>query len=134
MRYRPSNLLVWFGLGGGAVAFALQFVAGLAFSFAGCVNGPTTRWDIPVRDWQVGLAAGGFIVGLASTAVAAMIFRRTFRVGDIFGEERRGDGSAPPLGRIHFLAICGLTVNALVLCIMLMDAVATGLHGLCVQS
>lgn len=134
MSYRPSNLLVWFGLGGGAVAFALQFVAGLAFSFAQCVNGTATKWHLPVRDLQVGIAVAGFLVGLASTAVAAMIFRRTYRVGDIFGEERRGDGSAPPLGRIHFLAICGLTVNALVLCIMAMDAVAMGLHGLCMQT
>jgi len=134
MRYRPSNLLLWFGVGGGAVAWALQFVTGLAFSFAQCVNGDTTKWHIPVRDWQVAIGGAGFIVGLASTAVAAMIFRRTYRIGDIFGEERRGDGSAPPLGRIHFLAICGLTINVLVLCIMVMDAVGTGLHGLCVQT
>jgi hypothetical protein len=134
MSYRPSNLLVWFGFAGGAVAFVVQFVAGLAFSFAQCVNGDSTKWHIPVRDWQVGLAIGGFLIGLASMAVAAMIFKRTYRIGDIFGEERRGDGSAPPLGRIHFLAICGLTVNLLVLCIMLMDAVATGLHGLCMQT
>lgn len=132
MRYRPSNLLVWFGVGGGALAFALQFVAGLAFSFAQCNNG--SRWHIPVRDWQVGFAVGGFVVGLASTAVAAMIFRRTYRIGDIFGEERRGDGSAPPLGRVHFLAMVGLTVNFLVLFIMAMDAVATGLHGVCIQT
>lgn len=134
MTYRPSSLLVWFGVGGGAVAFALQFVAGLAFSFAQCVNGDTMKWHIPVRAWQVGIATGGFAIGLASMAVAAMIFKRTYRIGDIFAQERRGDGSAPPLGRIHFLAICGLTVNALVLCIMVMDAVATGLHGMCVQT
>lgn len=134
MSYRPSNLLVWFGVGGGAVAFVIQFVAGLAFSFAQCVNGTTTRWHIPVRDWQIGLASGGFMIGLASTAVAAMIFRRTYRVGDVFGEERRGDGSAPPLGRIHFLSIIGLTVNVLVLMIMAMDAFGTALHGFCVQT
>lgn len=134
MRYRPSNLWVWFGVGGGALAWALQFVAGLAFSFAQCVNGNTSKWHVPVRDWQVGLAAGGFMIGVASTAVAVMVFRRTYRIGDIFGEERRGDGSAPPLGRILFLAIFGLTINALVMTIMLMDAVATGLHGLCVQT
>jgi hypothetical protein len=132
MRYRPSNVLVWFGVGGGAVAFALQFVAGLAFSFAQCNNG--SRWHVPVRDWQVALAGGGFMIGLASTAAAAMIFLRTYRIGDIFGEERRGDGSTPPLGRIHFLSIVGLTVNLLVLFIMVMDAVGTGLHGLCMQS
>jgi len=132
--YRPSNLLLWFGVGGGAVAFALQFVVGLAFSFAQCVNGTVTKWHIPVRDWQIAFASAGFIVGLASMAVAAMIFRRTYRIGDIFGEERRGDGSAPPLGRIHFLAIVGLTVNTLVLCIMMMDAFGTALHGFCVQT
>lgn len=134
MTYRPSNLLVWFGVGGGAVAFAVQFVAGLAFSFAQCANGNATRWHIPVREWQVGLAAGGLVIGLASTAVAAMIFRRTYRIGDIFGQERRGDGAAPPLGRIHFLSQVGLTVNLLVLFIMAMDAVGTGLHGLCMQT
>lgn len=132
MRYRPSNVLVWFGVGGGAIAFAVQFVAGLAFSFAQCNEG--SRWHVPVRDWQVGLAAGGIAIGLASTAVAAMIFRRTYRIGDMFGEERRGDGATPPLGRIHFLSQVGLVVNFLVLCIMLMDAVGTGLHGLCMQT
>lgn len=133
MRYRPSNFLVWFGLGGGALAWAVQFVAGLAFSFAQCEQS-ATRWHLPVRDWQIGLAVGGFIVGLASMAVAVMIFRRTYRIGDIFGEERRGDGAAPPLGRIHFLAICGLAINFLVLTIMAMDAVGTGLHGFCHQT
>lgn len=134
MNYRPSTRLVWFALGGGAVAFALQFVAGLAFSFAQCEQQGVPRWHIPVRDWQVGLAIGGFLLGLASTAVAVQIFRRTFRIADIFGQERRGDGSQPPLGRIHFLAICGLTVNLLVLAIMGMDAVGTAIHGLCQQT
>ncbi len=134
MSSRPSNLLVWFGLAGGALAWALQFVAGLAFSFAQCVNGDTTKWHVPVRDWQIGLACAGFAIGVASTVAAVSVFRRTFRIGDIFGEERRGDGAAPPLGRIHFLAICGLAVNLLVLAIMAMDAAGTGLHGLCVQT
>ena len=126
MSYRPSNLALWFSVGGGAVAFAVQFVAGLAFSFARC-NAPGLQ--TPAHDWQTGLASAGFVVGLASTAVAAMIFRRTYRIGDIFGEERRGDGSAPPLGRIHFLSIVGLTVNFLVLIIMVLDAVGTALHN-----
>lgn len=130
MTYRPSNLVVWFGVAGGAVAFAVQFVAGLTFSFAHC---NASGADLPARAWQVGLAAGGVIVGIASTAVAAMIFLRTYRIGDLFGQERRGDGSAPPLGRIHFLAILGLTVNFLVLVIMVLDAVGTGLHG-CMQT
>lgn len=130
MTKRPSELVVWFGVAGGAIAWAVQFVAGLAISFARC-NGPTTH--LPASAWQSGLAVGGFVVGLASTAVAATIFRRTYRIGDIFGEERRGDGSAPPLGRIHFLSIVGLTVNFLVLVIMVLDAVGTGIHS-CMQT
>lgn len=133
MNYRPSTPMVWFGLAGGAVAFTLQFVAGLAFSFAQC-NQPVGRWHLPVRDWQVGLAIAGLIVGIASTAVAVRIFLRTFRIGDMFGMERRGDGSQPPLGRIHFLAVCGLLVNFLVMTIIVMDAIGTGLHGFCQQA
>ena len=130
MTYRPSSLLLWFGVGGGAVAWAVQFVAGLAFSFARC---DATAAQVPARAWQVGLACGGVLVGLASITAAGVVFRRTYRIGDLFGEERRGDGSAPPLGRIHFLSIIGLTVNLLVLLIMVLDAVGTGLHA-CTQT
>jgi hypothetical protein len=133
MDYRPSTPLVWFALAGGAVAWALQFVAGLAFSFAQCQQ-TAGRWHLPVRAWQVGLAGAGLLLGLASTAVAVRVFLRTFRIGDIFGMERRGDGSQPPLGRIHFLVICGLVVNLLVMTIMVLDAVGTALHGLCQQT
>ena len=133
MNYRPSTPMVWFALTGGAVAWTLQFVAGLAFSFAQC-NQPAGRWHLPVRDWQLGLAIAGLLLGLASTAVAVRIFLRTFRIGDMFGQERRGDGSQPPLGRIHFLAICALVVNFLSLTIVVLDALGTGLHALCQQS
>lgn len=133
MTYRPPNLLVWFAVGGGAVAFALQFVAGLAFSFAQC-DAPPGRWSLSVQQWQIALAAAGFAVGAASMLAAIRIFRRTFRLGDVAGEERRGDGSQPPIGRIHFLAVVGLVVNTLVLMIMAMDAFGTALHGYCVQT
>jgi hypothetical protein len=133
MRYRPATLLVWFAFAGGAVAWALQFVAGLAFSFAQC-QPPPGRWQLPVRDWQVGLAIGGLVLGLAATAVGVRIFLRTFRVGDLFGSERRGDGSQPPLGRIHFLVICGLVVNFLVLTIVVLDGVGAALLRSCQQS
>lgn len=133
MNWRPSNALLWFAVGGGACAFAVQFVAGLAFSFAQC-NQPGDRWHLAVRTWQVALAGGGALVALASTAVSVVIFLRTFRIGDVFGEELRGDGHPPPLGRIHFLALIALTVNLLVLPIILMDGVGTGLHSFCQQT
>ena len=133
MSFKPRSAVVWFAVGGGSIAFALQFVAGLAFSFAQC-NQPAGRWQLPVQSWQVALAAAGLVVGLASMATAIWLFLRTFRIGDLFAQERHGDGSPPPLGRIHFLAIVGLFVNFLTLTIIVMDGVGTPLLSLCQQS
>lgn len=133
MSFKPRSAIVWFAVGGGPIAFALQFVAGLAFSFAQC-NQPGGRWQLPVQSWQVALAAAGLVVGLASMATAIWLFVRTFRIGDVFEEERSGGGSPPPLGRIHFLAIVGLFVNFLVLAIIVMDGVGLPLLSLCQQS
>ena len=35
------------------------------------------------------------LVNLASIATGIWLFRNTYRVGDVFGEERRGDGAPP---------------------------------------
>lgn len=133
MSWRPSNRLLWFAVAGGAFAFAVQFVAGLAFSYAQC-NQPVARWHLPVHAWQVGLAAGGAVVTLGAMAASLLIFYRTFRIGDVFGEERRGDGHDPPLGRIHFLSQVAIVINLLILPIIIMDAVGTGLQSLCQQT
>ena len=134
MNWRPSTALLWFGLAGGAGAFVVEFVAGLAFSFAQCNQPAVGRSHLPVRDWQVALAGAGALVALASTAVAGLIFLRTFRTEDVFAQERRGDGFQPPLGRIHFLSLVALTVNFLILAVIVMDAVGTGLHSFCQQT
>ena len=133
MSFKPRSALVWFAVGGGPIAFALQFVAGLAFSFAQC-NQPGDRWRLAVQSWQVAVAAAGLMVGLASMATAIWLFLRTFRIGDVFEEERSGGGSAPPIGRIHFLSIVALIVNFLTLLIIVMDGVGTPLLSLCQQS
>lgn len=133
MNWRPSNTLLWFGVAGGCGAFVMEFVAGLAFSFAQCLQ-TAGRWHLPVRTWQIALAGGGLALALASTAVSLRIFWKTFRIGDVFGEERRGDGHAPPLGRIHFLALVALTVNFLILTLIILDGVGTGLHRYCQQT
>ena len=133
MSSRRSNGLLWFGVVGGALAWALQFVANLAFSFAQC-NQPTTRWQLPVHGWQIALSAGAVVIVLASMAACVSVFRRTFRIDDVFGQERRGDGSVPPLGRVHFLAIVGFVVNVLVLAIVVMTGVGAPLLTVCQQS
>ena len=134
MSFRVRSSIVWFAVGGGACAFAVQFVVGLAFGFAQCNPGGAVRWHLPVHTWQAAVAAGALIIGLASIATAAWLFKRTYRVGDVFGEERRGDGSPPPVGRIHFLAQVGLVVNLLTLAIIVMDGIGAPLHALCQQT
>jgi hypothetical protein len=129
----PSTVLVWFGVLGGAVAWATQFVAGLAFTFAQC-NAPPGRWELPVQTWQSALAIAGVVVGLASVAVCVRLYRQTRDIDDAAETERLGEGTPPPVGRINFLATTGLLVNVLALAIMIMTAAGAPFLRLCQQS
>jgi hypothetical protein len=129
--FRASSLLVWFAVGGGACAWAVQFVIGLAFGFAECNQ---TGREVPIHAGQAAASAAAALIALASIAAGVWLFRNTYRVGDVFGEERRGDGAPPPIGRIHFLALVGLTVNFLALAIIVMDGIGAPLLPLCQQA
>lgn len=133
MKLPPSDRVLWFGVLGGAAAWVVQFVINLAFSFAQC-NSPAGRWDLPVRSWQVGVSAAGVAVGLASMGVAIWLYLYTYQFKHVPQAERRGSGSAPPTGRINFLAVVGVTVNFLVLAIMVMTGIGAPLLEVCRQS
>ena len=133
MKSAPSNALVWFGVLGGACAWAVQFVANLFFSFAQC-NAPPGRWHLPLHGWQIGLSLVAIMVGLAAEGVSLWLYLRTFRIDHIAESERHGEGSAPPTGRINFLATVGLTVKFLSLAIIVMTAVGAPLLPVCQQS
>lgn len=130
---RPSTALLWFGVLGGAVAWMVEFAVGLQFTFAEC-NSPDARWRLPVRPWQSALAGAGALVGLAAIAVCWRIYRGTSQIGDVADHERRGEGVAPPLGRVNFLATVGLLVNFLAVAIMVMTAIGAPLLRVCQQS
>jgi hypothetical protein len=131
VNFRASSPLVWFAVGGGSVAWAIQFVIGLAFGFAECNQ---SGRSVPLHVGQATASGLAALVALASIAAGIWIFRNTYRVGDIFGQERRGDGATPPIGRIHFLAIVGLTVNVLALAIIIMDGIGAPLQLTCQQA
>ena len=133
MTRQPSTALVWFGVLGGALAWATQFVAGLAFTFAQC-DAPPGRWQLPVRTWQSALGIAGVVVGLAASGVCVRLYRQTRDIDEAAETERRGEGTPPPVGRINFLATTGLLVNALALAIMIMTAIGAPLLRLCQQS
>lgn len=133
MKFPPSNALIWFGVLGGGAAWAVQFVANLAFTFAQC-NAPAGRWQLPVHGWEIGLSAAAIAVGLAAEGVCVWLFLRTFHLDHVFEAERHGEGSPPPTGRISFLSMVGLTVNFLALAIMVMTAIGAPLLPVCQQS
>lgn len=122
MRAARSNILVWFGVLGGAFAWAGQHVANIGLGFARC-NSPDARHQVALHPWAIVLTVAGVLVVLLSEAAALATFRAT-----------REKGSKPPDGRVHFLATIGLTVNPLVAAIILMSGVGTLLLPLCHQS
>ena len=131
---RPSTWLLWFAVLGGAVAWLVQFATNLYLTFAQCNNG-AGRWNLPVHEVEIGLSALALAIGGAATVVSLRIFRATYDAADdVDGQERRGDGSPPPLGRIHFLSIVALTVNFLALAIVILTGVGAPLLRVCQQS
>lgn len=132
MSRTPSNLLVGFAVLGGPLAWATQFVVNLAFTYAEC--SPAGRWELPIRAWQIGLSVGALAIGLAALGVSIRLYRRTARIEDLAPTVRRGFGGAPPMARVNFLAVVGLTVNPLSLAIIVMTAVGAPLLMVCQQS
>lgn len=122
MSEQPRNALLWFAVLGGATAWAVQFVASLGFGWAQC-NSPPDRFGLPVHGWDVALAAAAALVAVLAALTALRIFLATREVGN-----------APPLGRVHFLATIGLTVNPLALAIIVMSGIGVSLLPLCHQS
>jgi hypothetical protein len=129
----PSNGLLWFGVLGGAMAWTVQFLANLFFTFAEC-DQPVQRWMLPVHSWEIGLSALAVAVSVSAIAISSLIFVRTGRVDEVSAKEREGEGTQPPLGRIHFLAMIGLLVNFLSLAIIVMTGVGAPLLPICQQS
>lgn len=133
MKSPPSNALLWFGVLGGAAAWTIQFLANLFFTFAQC-DPPMARWALPVHAWEIGLSIAAVLVGLASLGVSMWIFLRTYQIEDVGAQERRGEGVTPPLGRVNFLSMIGMTVNALTLVIIIMTGIGAPLLPICQQA
>jgi hypothetical protein len=118
------ELLQWFSLFAGPLAWATEHVVGYFISDAACsVAG--AQWGLDATAWQVVLALLTGAVVIAAWVAAFLTFRET----------RTVDKDAPgPLGRIHFFAQAALLGNVLFFVIVLLDAVGT-IHELpCRQS
>jgi hypothetical protein len=115
------ELLQWFGLFGGALAWTVQHVVGYGISDSGCsVAG--RQWGLPVTTMEV-------VVSLVAGAVVVAAWAASFVA---FQETRLVDKDAPgPSGRIHFFAQAALLGNVLFLVIVVLDGVSTVYHLPC---
>jgi hypothetical protein len=129
----PSNLTVWFGILGGPLAWATQFVTNLFFSFAKC-NSPGGDAGLAVHGWEIALSAVAVAIGVTALSLSIRLFRSSLRLDHVIQDELEGKGSPPPTGRLAMLSMVGITVNSLVLIIIVMTAIGAPLLPACQQS
>jgi hypothetical protein len=121
------NRLAWFGVLGGPVAWAAQFLFGMQLSLARCES-PNGRFQFPVHTISPVLGAIGILAGVLAELAAIAVFRSTRP------DQHSQQAADVTTGRLHFLAMVGITVNPLTLAICAMAAVGVPLLGLCQQS
>lgn len=118
---------MWFGVLGGPVAWAAQFLFGMQLALARCES-PDTRFQFPVHTISPVLGGTGVLVAVLAEIAAIAVFRATH-------PDRHTQTAAEiTSGRLRFLAAVGMTLNPLTLTICAMVAVGVPLLGLCRQS
>ena len=112
-----GGLLLWYGVLGGAVAWAVHLLVAWPLDELTCAAGSEKISAVPL--WQaVGLAV--VIPGLVtagSLAVAALAWRRTARAQSAGAHD-------PAFGRSRMLAVVGIWANLLFLTIIVLGGVA----------
>jgi hypothetical protein len=111
------ELLQWYALLGGALAWATQHVGGYFVSQAGC-GSPRIGAETP----QIALAAAAALAIVAAEAAALVVFRATSL------------DEPPPSGRLHFFAQAALLGNVLFFVIVVLNSLGTVYHLPCAQS
>ena len=115
---------MWFGTLGAPLAWAAQFALGYWLTQAQC--SPTgTQWGIPLRTWAIVITAAATCVALAAGLTAVALFR---------GTEGADKDDPPPPGRTYFLAIIGMAITPLFICIIVMNGVGVSVLEHCHQS
>jgi hypothetical protein len=119
----PASPLLWYGVLGSAVAWALQFGSGYWITQAQC--SPAGRWQFGDSGWVIAIGAAALAVAIGAAATAVTLFLRTS------GVDSKG---APPAGRIRFLAIVGMAVAPLFIAMIVMTTVGVLVLQPCNQS
>jgi hypothetical protein len=123
---RRAALLAWLGVLGPPFAWALQHVAGFTVGLADCpdnTRGP--GWNVPVDVLTIALGAATVTVAALCGIAAVAAWRATRDVEE---------SDAPPAGRIHFLAMIGMTITPLFLAMIAMSSAGAIAAVGCTQS
>jgi hypothetical protein len=115
--------VLWYGVLGSAVAWALQFGSGYWITEAQCSQ--SGNWEFGASGWVIAIGAAALAVAIGSAATAVALFRRTSGVEN---------EAAPPAGRIRFLAIVGIAVAPLFIAMIVMTTVGVLVLQPCTQS
>jgi membrane protein required for beta-lactamase induction len=121
------NGLVWFGVLGGPVSWAAQFLFAMQLGLARCES-PNARFQLPVHVISPVLGGVGVLVAVLAELAAIAVFRATRT------DQHTQNAEDITSGRLRFLGAVGMTVNPLTLTICAMVAVGVPLLGLCRQS
>jgi hypothetical protein len=123
---RRAGLFAWFSVLGPPFAWALQHVAGISLGLADCpdnTRGP--GWSVPVDGVTLAIGSAMAIVAVLGGAAAVAAFRTTRGIDE---------SDAPPAGRIHFLALIGMTITPLFLAMIAMSTAGAIAATGCTQS
>ena len=124
MSRRRLELLQWYGLLGGALAWATVHVLAYFVSDGGCSRS-VEHWGLSTALWLSVLTAFGVVTVLCAQAAALAVYRAT---GNVDAD------AAGPAGRLHFFAVAALVGNVLFLFLVALDGLGGLSHLACVQA
>lgn len=104
-------------------AWGLQHWIGFSINQARC-NGPG-RAAAPVDAVTLGALIFAFVVSLLGLGAAFAAYRATKEIPE---------QGPPPGGRVHFMAVIGMSITPLFMCIFLMSGIGTFFLDVCRQS
>lgn len=119
------ELLQWFALLGGALAWTAVHVVGFGFAEGGCAVAGA-QWDFHLVPMQVTLVVLAGLTVVAAEASAVFVYRETKDV-----DVSRAPG---PYGRMQFFAQAAILGNVLFFVIVLLDAIGALYHVRCHQA